>query len=303
MTGRAHLSWDVSKSAIEGMLESTMSPRRDFLLGLFSPLLAGKPISAIAATPPRGTQPKSAGRTVTVALIQFDSAPEQVERNLKRMEILAERAVRAGARWVMFHEGTVCDYTPRLADLAEPVPDGPCTRRMKAVAERLHCFISFGLSEKQANRYYIAQVFVGPGGFLYRYRKTWLWRDPKDEGHRNEWVRYDPGSGPELFQIEGIRATCFICADGEAPRCIERAAALRPEVVFYPNNRSKLPDFEVFGERAKLIGAPMLVTNRIGMSWVHPTTGGCVVYSAQGEVLAKANRIGQEEILLHDLRI
>jgi predicted amidohydrolase len=280
-----------------------MINRRDFSFGLVAPLLAGVPVSAIAADPPRRTMAKSAGETRTVALIQFDSVPEQVERNLERMENLAGQAVRRGARWVMFHEGTVCDYTPRLADLAEPVPDGRCTKRMKTVAETLRCFISFGLSEKQENRYYIAQVFVGPRGFLYRYRKTWIWRDPKDEGYRNEWVRYDPGTGPELFQIDGIRATCFICADGEAPRCIDRAAALKPEVVFYPNNRSKLPDFEVFGERAKSIGAPMLVTNRIGMSWLHPTEGGCVVYSAQGDVLAKANRAGREEILLHDLRI
>lgn len=280
-----------------------MSCRRDFFLGLFPPLLAGRPFPLFAAKPHRGTPRKSTGKTVAVGLIQFDSVPEQVELNLTRIEILAERAVRQGARWVVFHEGTLCDYTPRLAALAEPVPDGPCSRRMAQITERLGCFISFGLSEKQADRFYISQVFVGPRGFLYRYRKTWLWRDPKDEGYRNEWARYDPGSGPELFDVDGVRATCFICADGEAPRCIERAAALKPQVVFYPNNRAKLPDFDVFAERAKSIGAPMLVTNRVGASWVYPTTGGCVVYSARGEVLAKANREGQEEILLHELRI
>ena len=47
----------------------------------------------------------------------------------------------------------------------------------------------------------------------------------------------------------------------------------------------------------------MLVTNRTGMSWVNNTTGGCVVYSAGGEVLAKANREGREEILMHDLNV
>jgi predicted amidohydrolase len=106
-----------------------------------------------------------------------------------------------------------------------------------------------------------------------------------------------------LFQIDGVQATCFICADGEAPQCIQRAAQLRPEVVFYPNNRANLPAFEVFGERAKAIGAPMLVTNRIGSSWVHHAVGGCVVYSRHGEVLAKANREGKVEILLHNVEL
>ncbi|MBI4889977.1 MAG: carbon-nitrogen hydrolase family protein [Acidobacteria bacterium] len=242
-------------------------------------------------------------RTIPVALIQFDSVPEQVERNLKEVQRLSEQAVSQGARWLMFHEGTLCDYTPRLGELAEPVPAGPSTRRIEQLARRLKCFISFGLSEVQENRYYISQVFVGPSGFLYRYRKTWLWRDPPDVGYRNEWIRYDPGTGPETFVLDGVRATCFICADGEAPRCIERAAKLAPQVVFYPNNRERLPKFEAFGERARTIGAPMLVTNRIGASWAFNCQGGCVAYSAQGEVLAKANREGREEILMHTLKV
>jgi predicted amidohydrolase len=47
----------------------------------------------------------------------------------------------------------------------------------------------------------------------------------------------------------------------------------------------------------------MLVTNRTGLSWVHDCQGGNVVYSATGEVLAKANREGREEILIHDLEV
>lgn len=136
---------------------------------------------------------------------------------------------------------------------------------------------------------------------MHRYRKTWIWRAKSDEGFRDEWVRYDPGTGPELFELDGIKATCFICADGESPHCVERARQLRPQVVIYPNNRRELPAFEIFGQRAKEIGAPMLVTNRIGQSWHVSCQGGSVVYSADGEVLAKVNREGQEEILIHDL--
>lgn len=240
---------------------------------------------------------------VPVALVQFDAVPEHVEKNRKAMDRLAEKAVGLGSRWVVFHEGTLADYTPRLSELAEVVPGGRSTQRMAALAAELNCFISFGLSEVEDERYYITQAFVGPEGFVYRYRKTWLWRSEKDEGYRNEWARYDPGSGPEPFVMDGVKATCFICADGEAPRCIQRAAALKPQVVFYPNNRGSLPKFKVFGARAREIGAPMLVTNRVGRSWKHDCVGGCVVYSARGRVLARANREGREEILIHRLRL
>jgi predicted amidohydrolase len=256
-----------------------------------------------ASTALAGGESEPAGRTWKVALVQFDAVPEQPERNLKEMERLARQAAGQGARLVMFHEGTLADYTPRLDELAERVPDGPACRRVASLAKQLRCFISFGLSERDGDRFYITQVFFGPEGFVYRYRKTWLWREEKERGYRNEHARYDPGTGPERFNIDGIAATCFICADGEAPRCIQRAKALRPQLVFFPNNRGTLPAVRDFGARAKEIGAPMLVTNRVGKSWVYACKGGCVAFDAQGNVLAKANREGREEVLMVDLAI
>src|SRR5690349_5688736 len=119
-------------------------------------------------------------KTIPIALVQFDAVPERPERNLREMERLAVAAAEGGARWIMFHEGTLCDYTPRLARFAQPVPGGEATRRMIALARRLKRFISFGLSEVDAGRYYITQVFVGPHGLVYTYRKTWVWREPGD---------------------------------------------------------------------------------------------------------------------------
>ena len=134
-----------------------------------------------------------------VALIQFDAHPEAVEYNLGKMETLIAKSAEMGAHWIFFHEGTVCDYTPKLKEYAEEVPAGISTSRMIQLAKRHDCVISFGLSETDNDRIYIAQVFVDSTGLLYRYRKTWLWRESEDSGYRNEWARYDPGTGPELF--------------------------------------------------------------------------------------------------------
>ena len=57
--------------------------------------------------------------TTRVAMIQFDAVPEAVERNLEQMRDWVAKASETGARWIMFHEGTLCDYTPRLSELAE----------------------------------------------------------------------------------------------------------------------------------------------------------------------------------------
>ncbi|MGA3323525.1 MAG: carbon-nitrogen hydrolase family protein [Terriglobia bacterium] len=185
----------------------------------------------------------------------------------------------------------------------EPVPDGPSTVRMAKVAKRFNCFIAFGMAEAHRGRVYDALVFVGPHGYVYHYRKTWLWHRAKDTSFRDEWSRFDPGGGPEIFVIDGVRATSFICSDGDSARCIAESAALEPRVVFYPNNRESWPPLEVFGKMAKTIHAPLLVANRVGRSVIFDCPGGSAVISAQGEVLAQANRQGREEILHCNLEL
>jgi hypothetical protein len=62
-----------------------------------------------------------------------------------------------------------------------------------------------------------------------------------------------------------------------------------------------LPKFDGLARR---INAPLLITNRVGISWIAPPTeGGCIIYSAKGEVLTRANKEAEEEILTHKLEI
>ncbi len=239
--------------------------------------------------------------TIRVAVVQFDAKPEDVVGNRDRMVQLARRARTSGARWILFHEGALCDYSEHTDRFAESVPDGESTTVFIELARELDCVIAFGLSEVDGDRYYMSQVFVGPKGLIYCYRKTWIWPELRDRGFRNEWARYDPGTGPALFEIDGVQATCYICSDGDSPRCLQRIRDLRPEVVFYPNNRRAMPEFDEFGELVRDLGAPMLAANRVGMSWTVSTSGGSVIYDREGRVLAKANREGREEIIVHDL--
>jgi len=277
--------------------------RRQFLRTLAARAASGAILTGGEASSRAAGQNGAGGKKIPVALIQSDSLPGQVGRNLDNMERLAEQAAKSGAGWILFHELTVCDYLDKPGDLAELVPQGSSTTRMVKVAERLRATIAFGLVEMDQSRIYDTCVFVGPHGYLYHYRKTWLWRERPDVSFRDEWARFDPGTGPELFHVDGLRATCFFCADSNSQRCVERAAALKPQVVWFPINRAKVSSFEEYGSIAKRIGAPMLVANRVGRSVVKDTLGGSLVYSAQGEILARANMEGREEILHHDLEL
>ena len=226
--------------------------------------------------------------SVRVAVVQFDAKPENVAGNRDKMVELARRARESGARWILFHESAISDYSQRIDRFAETVPGGESTASFIKLARELDCIISFGLSEVENDRYFISQVFVGPQGLLHRYRKTWIWTEPSDRGFRNEWARYDPGTGPEAFEVDGVRATCFICSDGEAPRCVARARGLHPEVVFYPNNAAPCPS----------------LTNweRWLANWIHPcslpTASACpgqLLQRRQRRLRSRRKRVGNGE--------
>jgi predicted amidohydrolase len=234
-------------------------------------------------------EPETSGvREISVAIVQFESAQDNPQTNFDHMARLARKAVERGSRWVLFHEVSLTDHTA-----PEPVPTGRMCEKMIALAKELDCFLSFGIAEKDKENVYIAQVFVGPQGFIYRYRKTWLWEP------LGEWRWYDPGTGPDSFEFDGVRATCFICSDGVSQRCISKAAELKPSVVIYPNSRpGKLP-YNQYQRWAKEIGAPILLSNRAGGRYI----GGCAVFDSVGTVTASANQDGKEEILFSALRI
>jgi predicted amidohydrolase len=252
----------------------------------------------VQATSARAESTAAGG--LRVALVQFDAVPGERERNLTEMERLVREAVSGGARLVMFHELATSDYVDDIDPLAERIPDGPSCRRMGALASELGRHIAFGLPERDGDRRFIAYVFLGPGGLIARYRKTWLFRTDADEGFRNEWARYDPGSGPEPFEILGRRATALICADATSPRAVERVRALEPEIVFFPVNRGA-KRFTAYPEIIARMGAVTLVANRVGQSHTRDCVGGSAVYDRDGRIIVEANRSGEEEILYYDL--
>lgn len=240
-----------------------------------------------------------------IALIQIETIEEQPEVNLQKIIEFSKKAQALGAQIIMFHEGTLTDYVSDVDKFAQEIPNGPACGMVAKLAKELGIYISFGLIEKEGIHRYITQVFFGPFGFHYKYRKTWLYsttdRIKALRRHRDETIDFDPGRGPEIFDIAGLKATCIICADAMAERCLKLVKQLRPQIVFYPNNREiwRLDDY--WAEIAKKVEAPLLITNRVGKSWGENCDGGCSVYSKEGQLLAKANTEGKEEILLFDL--
>ena len=241
-----------------------------------------------------------------VALIQIATIEEQPKKNLAKIIEFAKKAQAKGAKIIMFHEGTLTDYVGDVDKFAQEVPNGSACKTIGKLANELNAYISFGLIEKEGIRRHITQVFLGPNNFVYKYQKAWLYpttdRIKSIRRHRNEPDDFDPGKGPDIFEIEGIKASCFICNDASAKRSLKVLEQLSPQLIFFPNNREMWRPNEYWSDIAKSCCAPLLITNRVGTSWGEKCEGGCSIYSKTGELLAEANKDGKEEILLFDLK-
>ena len=116
-------------------------------------------------------------------------------------------------------------------------------------------------------------------------------------------VRTSLGAKDLPDSLAGLRTAVLICSDADARRALDILAALEPELVLFPNNRSNLHDPETFAHIARVAGAPVVLANRSGMSWQYECNGGSCVIGADGSTLARANRVGREEILICEVPI
>jgi len=105
-----------------------------------------------------------------VAAAQFEARDRDKAFNLSRVRELSRKAVDQGAQIVSFHECSITGYTflqtlspQQLAEIAEPVPDGPSTRTLINISKELKTIVMAGLIEREPDgKLYKSYVTVGP---------------------------------------------------------------------------------------------------------------------------------------------
>ena len=97
-------------------------------------------------------------RDIRIAAAQFEHRNGDKGYNLSRIRELTRQAVDRGAEIVSFHECSISAYSfvqpftkPQLAELAEPVPDGPSTRRLIEIAREFRVPVLAGLFERDGD--------------------------------------------------------------------------------------------------------------------------------------------------------
>jgi predicted amidohydrolase len=152
-------------------------------------------------------------RKVKVALAQISCKRGNKKENIRKMEEYVVKAKEKDARLVIFPELSLTGYVVRdqIYELAETIP-GPSTKTMETIAKKHKAHIIFGmpeLSEKTQAVVYNTAVFVGPEGFIGKYRKMHLPTHSVFEEKRY----FRPGYQTATFETEIGRIGLIICYD------------------------------------------------------------------------------------------
>ena len=150
---------------------------------------------------------------IKLALAQISSRRENKKENLRKIEEFTIKAKEQAADLVIFPELSLTGYVlhDQIYELAEIIP-GPSTERVEELAKKTGMHIIFGmpeLSEKTEATIFNTAVFVGPTGFIGKFRKMYLPTHSVFEEKRY----FRPGYQTAAFNTSIGNIGLFICYD------------------------------------------------------------------------------------------
>jgi len=267
---------------------------------------------------------------VRIGAAQFENRNGDKDCNLSRMRELTANAVEQGAEIVSFHEGCIPAYSfvrhlerEQVAALAEPVPDGPSTKKLIEIAREFKVAVLAGLVESENDKFYNTYVCVTEDGFIAKHRKL--------HAFINEHV--SSGDQYTVFELCGCKCGMLICYDNNLPENVRITALMGAEIIFMPHvtcclpsvmpgrglvdpelweNRERDPvplkmEFEGPKGRGWLMrwlparayenGVYAVFTNPVGMDDDQLRNGNAMILDPFGEIIAESNRLGNDVVV------
>ena len=229
--------------------------------------------------------------TIKLALAQMSCKRGDKQENLRRIEELTSKAKDQFADLVIFPELCVTGYINRdqYYTLAEKVP-GPTTQKIEKIAREKGLYVIFGIPEisgKTKGTLFNTAVFVGPEGFIGKYRKMHLPTHSVFEEKRYFRLGYQAAA----FETQLGNIGLCICYDLFFPEvarltrlkgaqlivCISASPAVRKEY------------FEILSAARALENTAYLAyVNLVGVEDGLQFWGGSRVVSPTGKTLVKA---------------
>lgn len=269
-------------------------------------------------------------RDIRIAAAQFENRNGDKQYNLSVIRRLTEQAADAGAELVSFHEGAIPAYSfirhldrRELADLAEPVPDGPSVRQLMAISRDCRVPVGAGLIECDGDDLFNTYVVVDGDNLVARHRKL------------HAFVSKHLSSGNEftVFELGGCTFGILICYDNNVAENVRITTLMGAEIILMPHVTCCLPStmpgrgevdrqlwdqrdrdpvplrLEFMGPkgrewlmrwlpaRAWENGIYAVFTNPVGIDDDQVRNGNAMILDPYGEVLAECNTLGDDVVV------
>ncbi len=240
---------------------------------------------------------------IRLALAQISSKRGDKEENLRKIEEITAKAKAQSADLVIFPELSLTGYVIRdqIYELAETIP-GPSTNRVEEIARKNGIYIVFGMpeqSEKTRATLFNTAVFIGPEGFIGKYRKMYLPTHSVFEEKRY----FRPGYQTAVYDTALGKIGLCVCYDLFFPE-VTRLARLKGAQLIVSISASpavRRSYFEILTAARALENTAFLAyVNLVGVQDGLQFWGGSRLVSPTGDVLAKA-KYDEEDLVICDV--
>jgi predicted amidohydrolase len=269
-------------------------------------------------------------KPLKITTAQFENKSGDKPYNLSVIEKLSEKAAQEKSDVIAFHECSITGYTfarmlskQQMLDLAEFIPDGASTLKLKSIAEKYNITVLAGLFEKDENgRLFKAYICVDKNGLVAKHRKL----HPFINSH------ISPGEHYTVFDLFGWKCGILICYDNNIIENVRATTLLGAEIIFMPHvtmctpssrpgagfvdpllweNREKDPtslrlEFDGMKGRGWLMkwlpsraydnGIYVVFSNPIGMDHDQLKNGCSMIIDPFGDILAECRKLGDDLI-------
>ncbi|HJU80565.1 MAG TPA: nitrilase-related carbon-nitrogen hydrolase [Acidimicrobiia bacterium] len=180
--------------------------------------------------------------TVRAALLQTEWTGDK-DSMIKKHEDYARQAAEQGAQVMCFQEVFYSPYFCQVQenehfDDAEPIPDGPTTQAMQALAKETGMVLVLPMFEMEQEGFYYntAAVIDADGTYLGKYRKTHI---PHVKGFWEKFYFRPGNTGYPIFDTKVGRIGVYICYDRHFPEGWRALGLKGAKIVFNPSATSR----------------------------------------------------------------
>ncbi len=231
-----------------------------------------------------------------IGFVQMKPVLGDLEGNLRRAASLVE-GIEADI--IVFPELFATGYLFRdrshAQKLSEPAGGGLVYEALRSIAKKIGGLAAGGFPERDSQRLFNSVIAVEPGGDFHLYRKLHLFDREKEI--------FDPGDlRLQPFEFRGARVGLIICFDWIFPEVYRTLALKGAQIILHPSNLVLPYCQRASYARAVENGVFIVLANRVGEESLGELslrfTGGSVIYSPRGEVLAQAGEFEERAVVV-----